>query len=588
LTFATAPTGFLDGGLPPIRLGETPHPRHERRAVNLRWVIATTVLALTSAALLGGVLQAGLHRISKLRAPEFGRAQTGAPVAADGRADRLRPRRVVTAKAAAPSPLSTQLLRSTGLGDKPLSVLVADLGHMSLLERPPEPPVQDPAIPQDVEAHDQSPAPPTALPRLIQFGAASAPAGPAQLSSYAPAGPTIIGEPGPLGTALNVTTQPGSPPGEARRRTVVVAQRGDTTGRLLRSFTITAADVAEISEALGTGTCTGGEKVVVTQDAEGSVENGGRPVRILFQRPDGATSEAALADDGHYRRAAPGGEPIAEVPSAGADSGPAEADDASLKESLEALAGHEGVGRPLVANVVRVMGTDRDLGTAVAATDRIELLYAAAPADDPDDQELDYAALTAGGRVTRLYRYAATDDNSIDYYDEAGRSLSKFLLRKPVAAGRLGDGFGWRIHPILRDRRFHEGVDYAAPYGSPIVAAGAGVVEKIDYESGYGKYIRIRHDLGYETTYAHVAGYPRGIAVGRRVQQGQTIAFIGSTGLSTGPHLYYEVKINDHNVDPTRIRIAAGRILEGAALTAFQRRRDRIDTLIKASRGDAT
>lgn len=163
------------------------------------------------------------------------------------------------------------------------------------------------------------------------------------------------------------------------------------------------------------------------------------------------------------------------------------------------------------------------------------------------------------------------------------RSGSQFLLRKPVAAGRLGDGFGWRIHPILLDRRFHRGVDYAAPFGSPIVAAGAGVVEKIDQEWGYGKYVRVLHDFGYETTYAHISSVPRGLHVGARVHQGQTIAYVGSTGLSTGPHLYYEVRINGRDVDPLRIRLRAGRILDGKMLEAFNEARFHTDILLQAS-----
>jgi murein DD-endopeptidase MepM/ murein hydrolase activator NlpD len=129
-------------------------------------------------------------------------------------------------------------------------------------------------------------------------------------------------------------------------------------------------------------------------------------------------------------------------------------------------------------------------------------------------------------------------------------------------------------------------VDYAAPFGSPIVAAGAGVVEKIDQQPGYGKYVRIRHDFGYETTYAHVSGFPRSLKIGDRVHQGQTIAYVGSTGLSTGPHLYYELRINGHNVDPLRARIGAGRILSEAALETFRRMRERTDQLLDASNDD--
>ena len=140
---------------------------------------------------------------------------------------------------------------------------------------------------------------------------------------------------------------------------------------------------------------------------------------------------------------------------------------------------------------------------------------------------------------------------------------------------------------MLGDRRFHEGVDYAAPFGSPIVAAGAGTVEVIDAQWGYGKYIRIKHDQGYETTYAHVSGYPAGIAVGARVRQGQPIAFIGSTGLSIGPHLYYEVRVNGRDVDPLRVRLPGSLMLTADRLASFEVRKERVDMLVKLAREGA-
>ena len=157
------------------------------------------------------------------------------------------------------------------------------------------------------------------------------------------------------------------------------------------------------------------------------------------------------------------------------------------------------------------------------------------------------------------------------------------LMKKPVLAGRLGDGFGWRIHPILRDRRFHEGVDYAAPFGSPIVAAADGMIEIIGEEAGYGKYVRVRHDFGYETTYAHISGVPRGLKVGSRIRRGQTIAYVGSTGLSTGPHLYFELRVNGHYADPLQANLRAGRVLDGGTLAAFQAARRRTDSLVQAT-----
>jgi murein DD-endopeptidase MepM/ murein hydrolase activator NlpD len=252
----------------------------------------------------------------------------------------------------------------------------------------------------------------------------------------------------------------------------------------------------------------------------------------------------------------------------------------ALRRSLYTMADATGVERPVVEKLIGLSALDLDLESKISADDNAELLYSSNVRGQP---ELAFAALTSNGRTHRYYRFTAPDDDSTDYYDENGRSVIHSFLRKPVAEGRLGDGFGWRIHPILRDRRFHEGVDYAAPFGSPIVSAGAGVVEKIDQQWGYGRYIRVRHDFGYETTYAHIANVAENLRVGDRVRQGQTIAYVGSTGLSTGPHLYYELRINSRDVDPLRVQLSSGRLLDGAMLAEFQKTRDRIDQLLKAS-----
>lgn len=202
------------------------------------------------------------------------------------------------------------------------------------------------------------------------------------------------------------------------------------------------------------------------------------------------------------------------------------------------------------------------------------------------EQELVSVTLKgSNGRDRHFYRYVS-DSGKPEFFDDAGRSASKPLMHKPVAAGKLGDGFGWRVHPILRTRKFHNGVDYRAPMGSPIVAAGDGVVVKISSETGYGKYIRIQHEGGYTTTYAHIEDTPKGLGVGDHVGQGQVIAYVGSTGLSTGPHLYYELRVGDTYKDPTKAQIPAGTTLRGRALDEFRQQMDRVETIahtIKAS-----
>ncbi|MGY3194422.1 hypothetical protein ACVIWU_003788 [Bradyrhizobium sp. USDA 4509] len=329
-------------------------------------------------------------------------------------------------------------------------------------------------------------------------------------------------------------------------------------------------------------TLSGGEKITVVEQGEDAGSPRGHVAKVSIERAGSDVSAVGRTDGGQYQPIVPEQPDIAarsESPlreSIDTHSVPGE----TLRDGLDALARSNHVDQGIVAELMRLCGRDFDLGEPLGDADVAEIIYAP---NDIGQPELVFIDLTAGGQTRRYYRFTAPDDGSSDFYDETGQSITRFLLRKPVVSGRLGDGFGWRIHPILGDRRFHEGVDYAAPYGSPIAAAGAGVVETEGYERGYGKYIRVRHDRGYETTYAHVASFPPGLKIGDRVRQGETIAFVGSTGLSTGPHLYYEVRINGRNVDPLRMKLSGGRLLQGDLLGAFDRQRDSIDQLAAVS-----
>jgi murein DD-endopeptidase MepM/ murein hydrolase activator NlpD len=191
-----------------------------------------------------------------------------------------------------------------------------------------------------------------------------------------------------------------------------------------------------------------------------------------------------------------------------------------------------------------------------------------------------FATLTVGGETKKFYRFQSPDDGLVDYYDEAGKSAKKFLVRKPVAEGIMRSSFGIRRHPILGYTKMHTGVDWAAPTGTPIYAAGNGTIEKAGWESGYGKFVLIRHNNGYETAYGHMSAFARGIDEGTRVRQGQVIGFVGSTGLSTGSHVHYEIRVNGRFVDPMRIKLPRGRELQGLILNAFETERERLDGIM--------
>ncbi|MDE1972368.1 MAG: M23 family metallopeptidase, partial [Hyphomicrobiales bacterium] len=230
-------------------------------------------------------------------------------------------------------------------------------------------------------------------------------------------------------------------------------------------------------------------------------------------------------------------------------------------------------------DLVRIFSYDVDFQRKVQPGDSFDMLYSE---DDNADgrNEVRYASLTIGGETKRYYHYQTTDDGQYDYYDETGKSAKKFLVRKPVAIGIMRSGFGERSHPLLHYMKMHTGVDWAAPFGTPIFAAGNGTIEEIGLKGGYGKYVRIRHANGYETAYGHMTAFARGLNVGSRVRQGQVIGFVGSTGLSTGSHVHYEILINDRFVDPMKVKLPRGRVLDGVTLAQFEKSRAQLDSLM--------
>ncbi len=236
--------------------------------------------------------------------------------------------------------------------------------------------------------------------------------------------------------------------------------------------------------------------------------------------------------------------------------------------------------KPLVDQLIRIFAFDVDLQARITPGDSIEVFHSLPDASNGGEPEILFASLTLNGTTQRFYRFRTTDDGALDYYDEDGRSAKKFLIRKPVPDARITSGFGYRRHPILGTRILHTGVDYAAPRMTPILAAGDGVVEKAGSNSGYGNLIVLRHTNGYETYYGHQTKFAKGIAPGVHVTQGQVIGYVGSTGLSTGPHLHFEIRINGKPVDPLRIRLPRGRVLGADMLTAFEHERTRIDDLL--------
>lgn len=241
-----------------------------------------------------------------------------------------------------------------------------------------------------------------------------------------------------------------------------------------------------------------------------------------------------------------------------------------------------GLSRDSARRLVKLLAPDISMDAQVGPNDKLEVLFSE-PDDNngmSDDSQLLFVSTNVGGKTRRYYRFQMPD-GSVDYFDPSGRNNKQSFLRNPMPSGRFRDGFGPRRHPILGYVRMHTGVDWAAPTGTPIIAAADGVVEKAGWSSGYGKQTVLKHMGGYETSYNHQSAFARGIVPGAKVKLGQVIGFVGTTGLSTGAHLHYEVIVNGTKVDPMRIRLpSGGKVLAGADLAAFKQERERIDDVL--------
>lgn len=235
----------------------------------------------------------------------------------------------------------------------------------------------------------------------------------------------------------------------------------------------------------------------------------------------------------------------------------------------------------ITTELTRIFSYDVDFQRQVKADDTFEVFYGNPLSGSSAKRKvLHYAQLTLDGKAKTLYRYT-TADGQTDYYDEKGRSAQKSLLKTPVSGARLTSGFGMRRHPLLGYSKMHTGVDFGVPYGTPIRSAGSGTIEIAGRHGAYGITVEIQHTKTYETLYAHMSKLAAGIRRGAKVNQGQIIGYVGSTGRSTGPHLHYEVRANGNPVNPTRMQAAGGKQLAGKELSKFKQLKQRIAAMMQ-------
>ncbi|MCL2714539.1 MAG: M23 family metallopeptidase [Alphaproteobacteria bacterium] len=375
---------------------------------------------------------------------------------------------------------------------------------------------------------------------------------------------------------------------------VHIVKKGDTVASILQPLGATIEDARAIASTLGAPGRDGGLRegerlrIMLAPGPSGRMQ----AWRVVVATDTAVEAIAAMTDLGRYVAVDPSTMNTFNTAAGGHnDSGEEEEEDngsgVRLYQSIYETALRSKVPMQIIDDMIRIYSYDLDFQRKVQPGDSFDVFYGDDENAQANKSEVLYAALTVGGETKKYYRYQSTDDGVVDYYDETGKSAKKFLVRKPVNNAVMRSGFGGRRHPILGYVKMHTGVDWAAPYGTPIFASGSGVIESAGLHGGYGKYIRMKHANGYETAYGHMSAFAKGIEPGKKVRQGQVIGYVGSSGLSTGPHCHYEILVNGRFVDPMRVKLPRGRTLEGTVLAGFEKQRDQVENMLGGRSGSS-
>jgi murein DD-endopeptidase MepM/ murein hydrolase activator NlpD len=372
-----------------------------------------------------------------------------------------------------------------------------------------------------------------------------------------------------------------APPGYARPEAVKVKLRsGESLDSAFKRLGLSAEDAWAAANALGQAAVAGQGSfraaIAEPVDGEGpprligvSMRTGPASALTLSRGADGALRLRQFAEAVREELAVTGGR---------------------MNGSLYASALSAGATPELTRQLVGLFQHKLDFSRDIKRGDEFRLVFEREVTESGrtiDTGELLYAELAAEGAIHRFYRYQPQGAAKADYFDESGKSMRGFLLSTPVDGARVTSLFGLRRHPILGFTLMHQGIDFGAGAGTPVVAAGDGVVVEAGYNGGYGNWVKLRHSGGWETAYAHLSRYGRGVRRGMRIAQGQVVGYVGSTGRSTGPHLHYEIWRNGARINPKAQRVPQGVVLSGADLERFRQQKARIDGLIASAPGAA-
>ena len=256
-----------------------------------------------------------------------------------------------------------------------------------------------------------------------------------------------------------------------------------------------------------------------------------------------------------------------------------------IKNNLYSSAIEKKIEPNIIVEFARVFGFEVDFQRDIRKGDWFEIYYEKFEDDNGkvrDTGKIIYASMFVNGEEINLYNFKY--NNHEEYYDIKGKSITKSLMKTPINGARLSSSFGMRKHPILGYNKMHKGTDFAAPSGTPIMASGSGTVTRARWCGGGGNCVKIKHNSTYETIYAHMKSFAKGVKEGRKVKQGQIIGYVGSTGLSTGPHLHYEVIVNGKKVNSQKLKLPSGKTLRGKEREEFELERIKIDLKLSSLR----
>ena len=344
------------------------------------------------------------------------------------------------------------------------------------------------------------------------------------------------------------------------KETIIIVKKGQTFSSILDNFNFDNKKKFEIINAINAIYDLRGLKI--NQKIIFLINNNEKVENIIIELNYNTNIEADLRSDIKIEKKEL--ETISEI----------ESKEYVITNSLYADGINNNIPNQILIKLIQLFSFDLDFQRDIKKNTKVSISYEKIFVKNKSEYsfgDIEYANIKIKKNTLEYFKFL-TDDGFIDYFNRQGKNVKKSILKTPLDGARISSSFGMRKHPILGFNKMHKGLDFAAPIGTPVYAGGNGIIEMVGVNGGYGKYIRIRHNNEYKTAYAHLSSYKKGISKGVRVNQGDVIGYVGSTGRSTGPHLHYEIIYQNKQINPLKLKLPSGKVLKGDELERFQKK----------------